>query len=110
MTDKESNENVNGNRSTFVEENLNKKQRIDCNSDGPFVMPLISIPKVEEDSSKASIVLSGTARKGEVGPAVGAVDIGISKTAYFFQVALPGVKKDPGALSLFYLVYILYTA
>lgn len=87
--------NENGN-SSIVEENLNKKQRIDGNSDGPFVMPLISIPKVEEDNSKACIVLSGTARRGELGPPVGAVDIGISKTAYFFQVALPGVKKDPG--------------
>ncbi|KVI05146.1 increased DNA methylation 3-like [Cynara cardunculus var. scolymus] len=94
---KDSNEN--GNSSIVVEENLNKKQRIDGSSDGPFVMPLISIHKVEEDSSKASIVLSGTARRGELGPPVGAVDIGISKSAYFFQVALPGVKKDPGQFS-----------
>ncbi|GJU38207.1 increased DNA methylation 3, partial [Tanacetum coccineum] len=87
--------NENGNSSTVMEENLNKNQLTDGSSYGPFVMPVISIPKVEEQNSKASIVLSGTARKGEVGPAVGAVDIGISKSAYFFQVALPGVKKDP---------------
>lgn len=91
--------NENGNSSTVMEENLNKNQLTDGTSYGPFVMPVISIPKVEEQNSKASIVLSGTARKGEVGPAVGAVDIGISKSAYFFQVALPGVKKDPGQFS-----------
>ncbi|KAL4575405.1 hypothetical protein LXL04_022248 [Taraxacum kok-saghyz] len=87
--------NENGNSSTFIEEISNKKQRID----GPFVMPLLSIPKLEEESSKASIILSGTAKKGKLGPPLGSVDIGVSKTAYFFQVALPGVKKDPGQFS-----------
>ncbi|KAK9063970.1 hypothetical protein SSX86_017842 [Deinandra increscens subsp. villosa] len=91
--------NENGNPSTLIDENLNKKQELDSTSNGPFVMPFISIPKVEEHSSKASITLSGTARKGELGPPVGAVDIGISQNAYFFQVALPGVKKDPGQFS-----------
>ncbi|KAL7586276.1 increased DNA methylation 3 isoform X1 [Lactuca sativa] len=81
----------NGNSSSLMEEISNKKQRIE----GPFVMPLISIPKLEEQSSNASIVLSGTAKKGEIGPPLGTVDIGVSKSAYFFQVALPGVKKDP---------------
>nr|XP_043613482.1 increased DNA methylation 3-like [Erigeron canadensis] len=93
MTTEDSNED--GTLPTF-EDNYNKKQRID---DGPFVMPLISIPKVEEEGSKASIVLSGTAKKGELGPPIGAFDIGISKSAYFFQVALPGVKKDAGQFS-----------
>ncbi|XP_076912736.1 increased DNA methylation 3-like [Bidens hawaiensis] len=97
MATKGSNEN--GNPSTVIEENLNKKQRTDCSSNGPFVMPFISIPKLEDQNSNASIILSGTARKGEVGPTVGAFDIGISKNAYFFQVALPGVKKDPGQFS-----------
>ncbi|KAI7747863.1 hypothetical protein M8C21_027435 [Ambrosia artemisiifolia] len=91
--------NENGNSTSVIEENSNKKLRIDSSSDGPFVMPFISIPKVEEHNSKASIILTGTARKGELGPPVGAVDIGISKNAYFFQVALPGVKKDPGQFS-----------
>ena len=99
--------NENGNSSTVMEENLNKNQLTYGCSYGPFVMPVISIPKVEEQNSKASIVLSGTARKGEVGPAVGAVDIGISKSAYFFQVALPGVKKDPGVLSNFFISRVL---
>lgn len=89
--------NENGSSSTVIDENPNKKPKTDCSSNGPFVMPLISIPKVEEHNSKASVVTSGTARKGELGPSVGAFDIGISQNAYFFQVALPGVKKDPGA-------------
>ncbi|XP_071691462.1 increased DNA methylation 3-like [Rutidosis leptorrhynchoides] len=93
--------NENGNSSSGInEENVIKKQGID---DGPFVMPLISIPKLEERGSSSkkacNIVMSGTAIKGELGPAVGAVDIGINKTAYFFQVALPGVIKDPGQFS-----------
>lgn len=91
----------NGNSSSLMEEISNKKQRIE----GPFVMPLISIPKLEEQSSNASIVLSGTAKKGEIGPPLGTVDIGVSKSAYFFQVALPGVKKDPGLFS--YSFYII---
>lgn len=62
----------------------------------PCMMPLLSIPNVEEGSSKANIVLMGTAKNGGTGPSVGAVDIGTSKTAYYFRVALPGVKKDPG--------------
>lgn len=62
----------------------------------PCMIPLLSVPNVEEGSSKATTVLSGTARKGGMGPSVGSVDIGVSKSAYFFRVALPGVKKDPG--------------
>ncbi|KAG2698049.1 hypothetical protein I3760_07G132800 [Carya illinoinensis] len=62
--------------------------------DGPVMMPLLSIPNVEDCNSPAAIVLTGTARGGIVGPPVGTVDIGISKDAYLFRVALPGVKKD----------------
>uniref|UniRef100_A0A2P2K9B6 Increased DNA methylation 3 n=1 Tax=Rhizophora mucronata TaxID=61149 RepID=A0A2P2K9B6_RHIMU len=51
-------------------------------------------PLVEDCTSDRSIVLTGTARKKTVGPPIGAVDIGISKAAYFFQVALPGVMRD----------------
>ena len=65
-----------------------------CKLDGPVMMPLLSIPNVEDCNSLASIVLGGTARKGRIGPPIGAVDIGISKAAYLFRVALPGVKKD----------------
>lgn len=65
-----------------------------CKLDRPVMMPLLSIPNVEDCDSDSSILLDGTARRGTVGPAVGAMDIGISKAAYLFRVALPGVKKD----------------
>ncbi|CAL9028446.1 unnamed protein product [Prunus brigantina] len=65
-----------------------------CKPDGPVFMPLISVPNLEECTSDSSVVLSGTARKGVVGPPVGVVDIGVSKAAYYFRVALPGVRKD----------------
>lgn len=100
----------NGNLETKFQDELNKKRRCDplqssaspttCSWEGPCMMPLLSIPSVEEcnNSYAPPIVLTGTARKAGTGPSVGAVDIGVSKSAYFFQVALPGVKKDPGLL------------
>ncbi|KAK6116803.1 hypothetical protein DH2020_049433 [Rehmannia glutinosa] len=60
-----------------------------------FVLPLLTIPKVDEWCLNNSIVLTGTARRAGVGPPVGVVDIGVSKSAYYFCIALPGVKKDP---------------
>nr|GMD97067.1 increased DNA methylation 3-like [Ipomoea batatas] len=60
----------------------------------PCMMPLLPIPN-SESSSKASLILSGTC-KGVTGPPIGAFDIGVSESAYYFRVALPGVKKDPG--------------
>ncbi|XP_057490899.1 increased DNA methylation 3-like isoform X2 [Actinidia eriantha] len=100
---------ANGNLSAKFNEELEKKRHCEpfelsmvphtgC-SYGPFVMPLLPIPSVEEANSKVSIVLAGTARRGRSGPAVGAVDIGVSKYAYFFRVSLPGVRKDPGLFS-----------
>lgn len=74
----------------------------------PCMMPLLSVPNVEEGSSKATTVLSGTAKKGGTGPSVGSVDIGVSKSAYFFRVALPGVKKDPG--TFFFLKFKCYVS
>ncbi|KDP36748.1 hypothetical protein JCGZ_08039 [Jatropha curcas] len=62
--------------------------------DGSAAMPIITLPKLEDCISDESIVLTGTARRGMAGPQVGLVDIGISKAAYFFQVALPGVRRD----------------
>ncbi|XP_059636306.1 increased DNA methylation 3-like [Cornus florida] len=41
---------------------------------------------------KPAVVLTGTAKERS-GPLVGLVDIGVSEGAYFFQVALPGVRK-----------------
>ncbi|KAJ7967005.1 Increased DNA methylation 3 [Quillaja saponaria] len=63
-------------------------------SDGPIVMPRHSIPDIDDCDLDASVLLTGTARRGLFGPPVGVVDIGISKAAYLFRVALPGVKKD----------------
>lgn len=102
--------NQNGNCSflTQFEDDLTKQRSSDLkrksaspttfNLNMPYMMPLLSIPNMEEHSSRASIVLTGTAKKAGAGPSVGAVDIGVSKSAYFFRVALPGVKQDPGTL------------
>ncbi|KAL5778416.1 hypothetical protein ACOSP7_011342 [Xanthoceras sorbifolium] len=65
-----------------------------CIRDGPVIMPLLTVPSVEEHMSASSITLTGTASKGIVGPSVGVVDIGVSEPAYFFRVALPGVRRD----------------
>ncbi|KAF7142025.1 hypothetical protein RHSIM_Rhsim06G0003500 [Rhododendron simsii] len=99
----------NENSSAKVQEALDRGQHVDPSEmslvpsasglDRPFMMPLLPVPNSETFNSKASIVLSGTARRGVAGPAVGAVDIGVSKYAYFFRVALPGVRKDPGLFS-----------
>ncbi|GKU98194.1 hypothetical protein SLEP1_g11227 [Rubroshorea leprosula] len=62
--------------------------------DGRAMMPLLKVPDVDECVLDASINMTGTAKGGITGPPVGVVDIGISKVAYFFRVALPGVRKD----------------
>ncbi|KAK1388672.1 increased DNA methylation 3-like [Heracleum sosnowskyi] len=69
------------------------------NVNSPFMMPLLSISSVEDYISKTSTVLTGTAKNGSTGPSVGALDIGVNESAYFFRVALPGVKRDPGHFS-----------
>ncbi|XAR64287.1 hypothetical protein NMG60_11024564 [Bertholletia excelsa] len=100
---------ANGGLSAMFQDELEKPQQ--CNPlgmsliprprtlDGPFMMPLLPVPNLVQSNSEASIVLTGTARRVGAAPAVGAVDIGVSKSAYFFQVALPGVRKEPGQLS-----------
>ncbi|KAL3845911.1 hypothetical protein ACJIZ3_003314 [Penstemon smallii] len=65
----------------------------------PFAMPLVPIPKTNEWCSNTSIVFTGTACSGVTGPPIGTIDIGVSKSAYYFCIALPGVKKDPGEFS-----------
>ncbi|KAF8409884.1 hypothetical protein HHK36_002402 [Tetracentron sinense] len=70
-----------------------------CDLEGPSMITLVTNPKVEQCTSNASIHLTGTAKEGRAGPPVGLVDIGISNAAYFFRVALPGVKKDHGQFS-----------
>ncbi|XP_010498528.1 PREDICTED: increased DNA methylation 3-like [Camelina sativa] len=56
-------------------------------------------PDMKECDAEPSVVTTGTASKGTLGPSVGVVDIGVNKVAYFFQVALPGVRKDYGEFS-----------
>ncbi|XP_024632160.1 increased DNA methylation 3 [Medicago truncatula] len=65
-----------------------------CKSDEPSLMPLISLPDIDSCVQDHSIVLTGTANRGLLGPSVGVVDIGISKVAYLFRVSLPGVKRE----------------
>ena len=108
MAAKDANRNVYfpGNSSFLAQFNSNERPSYDTmqlsllpttsNWSRPCMMPLLSIPNVDEGSSKANIILMGTAKNGGTGPSVGAVDIGTSKTAYYFRVSLPGVKKDPG--------------
>lgn len=68
-------------------------------SQGSYMLPLLPSLNMPVNSSNVSIVLGGTACRGGNGPSVGAVDIGIGKLAYYFRIALPGVKKDPGEFS-----------
>ncbi|XP_057776372.1 increased DNA methylation 3-like isoform X3 [Salvia miltiorrhiza] len=70
-----------------------------CEPAQPFALPLVPVPKVEEWCSNTSVVLTGTACRGGTGPPIGIADIGESKFAYYFCIALPGVKKDPGEFS-----------
>ncbi|KAL7244621.1 hypothetical protein ACSBR2_000069 [Camellia fascicularis] len=100
---------ANGNSSAKFQDEMKKGRYCDpfetllvpstSNLDGPFMMPLLPVPNASQSNSKASVILTGTATRGGTVPVVGAVDIGVSKSAYFFQVALPGVRKDPGQFS-----------
>ncbi|KAG6785539.1 hypothetical protein NC652_005069 [Populus alba x Populus x berolinensis] len=65
-----------------------------CKLDGPTTMPRVAFPKFKDYFTDKSVILTGTARRELTGPPIGIVDIGISKAAYFFQVALPGVRSD----------------
>lgn len=76
-----------------------------CDPAPSFALPLVPIPKVEEWCSNTKIVLAGTACCGGTGPPVGVVDIGISKSAYYFCISLPGVKKDPGKFFIFIFIF-----
>lgn len=73
---------------------LRVKPPIEKSLPGPAMAVLGSVPNMEQWSPETSVMLSGTAKKGKVGPSVGLVDIGISKNAYLFRVSLPGIKKD----------------
>ncbi|KAL5557672.1 hypothetical protein UlMin_033883 [Ulmus minor] len=64
-----------------------------CVSNGPATVPF-PIQSMEKWTLDASIILSGTAGKGKSVPPIGNVDVGVNKVAYYFRVALPGVRKD----------------
>ncbi|CAN8292182.1 unnamed protein product [Cochlearia groenlandica] len=53
----------------------------------------------KECEQEPAFVTTGTASKGSIGPSTGVVDIGVNKVAYFFQVSLPGVRRDLGEFS-----------
>ena len=72
-----------------------------CKADGPSLMPLLSIPNIDNCDQDSSIIITGTARRGLFGPSVGVVDIGVSKAAYLFRISLPGVKKEYSMFLLF---------
>lgn len=73
-------------------------------TDNPTNLAFIPVPPdMKEYDAEPSVVTTGTASKGTQGPSVGVVDIGVNKVAYFFQVALPGVRKDYGIFMLYYL-------
>ncbi|GAA0147400.1 hypothetical protein Leryth_002825 [Lithospermum erythrorhizon] len=73
--------------------------RTNHNFDKPCMIAPLPIPFSGERNSRASLVLTGSACKGGTVPPIGAVDIGVSKSAYYFRIALPGVKNDPGQVS-----------
>ncbi|XP_010459778.1 PREDICTED: increased DNA methylation 3-like [Camelina sativa] len=70
-------------------------------TDKPTSQAVIPVPPpdMKECDAEPSVVTTGTASKGTLGPSVGVIDIGVNKVAYFFQVALPGVRKDYGEFS-----------
>lgn len=87
---------------TQVDENHERRKDIDkCqNLTHPFLMPLLPIPKLDAWCLDTSIVLTGTASRGLTGPPIGVVDIGVAKSAYYFCIAVPGVKRNPGNFTL----------
>lgn len=65
----------------------------------PRTIFLPSCPSQEEwnnilAATKCGISLAGTAAGGQLGPALGLIDIGESDDSYLFRVSLPGVKRD----------------
>lgn len=91
----------NGTSLMKMEHNVTKRHHSDSMTSGvdrPCMMSLLPLPNLEYCNSGGPAILTGTACKGVAGPPVGVVDIGVSISAYYFRIALPGVKKDPGLL------------
>lgn len=60
---------------------------------------LPSHPTMEElknmvAATNGGFALTGTAAVGQIGPAIGQMDIGECEDSYIFRVSLPGVKRD----------------
>ncbi|KAL1219753.1 Increased DNA methylation 3 [Cardamine amara subsp. amara] len=88
---KSSKESTNRNGETLMERDKTHK---------PTSLALTPVtPDLKECDAEPSVVTKGTASKGTLGPSIGMVDIGVNKVAYFFQVALPGVRRDYGEFS-----------
>lgn len=51
---------------------------------------------VADPPVKPTVVFSGTAQEGSIGPHIGVVDIGVSDSAYLFRVAMPGIDRASG--------------
>ena len=50
---------------------------------------------------KPSVVLTGSAKECNSGPTIGLIDIGVSQSAFLFQVGLPGIRNDQSKFSIF---------
>lgn len=65
---------------------------------GPGMIFLPSHPTREELSNMTAATkgtaITGSAARGQIGPALGLVDIGECEDSYLFRVSLPGVRRD----------------
>ncbi|KAK1352017.1 Increased DNA methylation 2 [Heracleum sosnowskyi] len=65
---------------------------------GPGMIFLPSHPTREELSNMTAATkgtaITGSAARGQIGPALGLIDIGECEDSYLFRVSLPGVRRD----------------
>ncbi|KAL8117049.1 increased DNA methylation 2 isoform X2 [Apium graveolens] len=65
---------------------------------GPGMIFFPSHPTREELSNMTAATkgtaITGSAAKGQIGPALGLIDIGECEDSYLFRVSLPGVRRD----------------
>ncbi|AAD30605.1 Hypothetical protein [Arabidopsis thaliana] len=93
-------------RETYKRRRFKNSSKKATNKNGETLMerektdkPIPFSSEMKESDAEPSVVTTGTASKETLGSSVGVVDIGVNKVAYFFQVALPGVRKDYGEFS-----------
>ncbi|KAJ7977999.1 alpha-crystallin domain-containing protein 22.3-like [Quillaja saponaria] len=72
------------------------KEAVDKYSPAIVLLPSSSEQEIQNvlAVTKNGVVLTGAAAKGQVGPAVGAMDIAETEDSYFFRVNLPGVAEQ----------------